>query len=108
VRLGDRYGEKAGLVMIQNAKRKGRVNEAKSIRLLEAAGYECVRAAGSLGVFDIVGISKTDIVLVQVKSNRNAGPAEIEAIQLFPAPPNARKLLHRWNDRQRLPEVKEL
>jgi Holliday junction resolvase len=94
--------------MIQNAKKKGRVNEAKSIRLLEAAGYECVRAAGSFGVFDIVGISKTDIVLVQVKSNRNAGPAEIEAIQLFPAPPNARKLLHRWNDRQRLPEVKEL
>jgi Holliday junction resolvase len=91
-----------------NTKKKGSKNERRSIRILEAAGYCCLKAGASLGVFDIVGIGSHDIVLCQVKSNRWPLAAEIEAIQLFPAPPNARKLLHRWNDRQRLPEVKEL
>jgi len=47
-----------------NCKRKGTRNEYKSIRLLEAAGYICTRAAASLGVFDIVAISETDIQAV--------------------------------------------
>jgi hypothetical protein len=36
--------------------------------LLEAAGYACTRVAASLGVFDIVGIGPSDVVLVQTKS----------------------------------------
>lgn len=38
-----------------NAKRKGTRNEHRSIRLLEAGGYACTRAAASLGVWDIIG-----------------------------------------------------
>ena len=76
--------------------------------LLEAAGYACTRAAASLGVFDIVGIGSTDIVLVQTKSNAWPRSVEMEAIKLFKAPPNCRKLIHRWRDRQRLPDVKEV
>lgn len=91
-----------------NAKGKGTRNEHRSIVLLEAAGYACTRAAASLGVWDIVGLSATDIVLCQVKSNRWPGTEETEAMQLFVAPPNARKLIHVWDDGKRMPRVKEL
>lgn len=89
-----------------NAKRKGTRNEHRSIGLLEAAGYQCSRAAGSLGVFDIIGIGSQDIVLVQVKTRDWPGSVEMEAITLFAAPPNARKLVHRWRDGRRQPDVK--
>jgi hypothetical protein len=88
-----------------NAKRKGTRNEHKSIRILENAGYACTRAAASLGRFDIVGVSSTDVVLVQVKTNGNPRPAEREALQLFQAPVNCRKLLHVWHDHKRTPVV---
>jgi len=91
-----------------NAKAKGTRNEHRSMRLLESAGYSCTRAAASLGVWDIVGIGSTDVVLVQTKTNRWPDAAEMEAMEQFPAPENARKLVHRWRDRQRLPDVKQL
>jgi Holliday junction resolvase len=91
-----------------NAKRKGSRNEHRSIRLLEAAGYACTRAAASLGVFDIIGVGATDIVLVQVKSNVWPRAEEMEQIKLFRAPANAKRLIHRWRDRVRIPDVKEL
>lgn len=47
-----------------SAKSKGSHNEHRSRRLLEAAGYACTRAAGSLGAWDLIGIGSTDIVLV--------------------------------------------
>jgi hypothetical protein len=89
-----------------NTKAKGNRQEHRSIAILEAAGYACTRAAASLGVFDIVGISATDVVLVQVKSRDWPGAVEMEAIKNFPAPPLCKKLLHRWRDRQRQPDVK--
>lgn len=89
-----------------NTKRKGARAEHKSMKVLEAEGYSCVRAAASLGVFDIVGIRSSDVALVQVKTRDWAGSAETESIRLFPAPPNARKLIHRWRDRCRVPDVK--
>lgn len=91
-----------------NCKAKGNRNEYKSIRLLEAAGYACTRAAASLGVFDVIGICKTDVVLVQVKSNEWPRSLEMEAIKEFAAPPNTRKLIHRWRDRRSRPGVKEV
>ena len=42
--------------------------EHRSIRLLEAAGYACTRAAASLGAWDIIGVGSTDFALVQVKT----------------------------------------
>jgi Holliday junction resolvase len=91
-----------------NSKAKGTRNEHRSITLLEAAGYRCTRAAASLGVFDIIGISPTDGVLVQVKTRDWPGTVEMETINLFPVPPNARKLVHRWRHRQRTPDVREV
>jgi hypothetical protein len=91
-----------------NAKRKGTRNEHKSMRIFEAAGYTCMKAGGSLGVFDFICIGRQDIVLCQVKSNVWPRPEEMESIKMFVAPSNARKLVHRWRDYQRLPDVREL
>jgi Holliday junction resolvase len=91
-----------------NTAAKGRRNEHRSKAILEAAGYAVTRAAASLGVFDLVGIGSTDVVLVQVKTRDWPGATEVEAIKLFPCPPNARKIIHRWRDRQRLPDVREV
>jgi len=94
--------------VIKNAKAKGTRNERRSARLLEAAGYRVTRAAASLGEWDLVGIGPVDVVLCQVKTRDWPGLAEMETLTLFPAPPNARKLVHRWRERQRQPDVKVL
>lgn len=91
-----------------NTKRKGTRNEWRSIRLLESAGYQCTRAAASLGVFDIIAVGAADVLLVQVKTRDWPGAVEIEAIRRFIAPANARKVVHRWRARQSLPDVREV
>ena len=93
---------------LKNCKAKGSRNERRCIRLLEAAGYACTRAAASLGAWDIIGVGSTDFALVQVKRRDWPGSVETENLKLFPAPPNCRKLVHRWRDRQRNRDVKEL
>jgi hypothetical protein len=94
--------------VIRNAKAKGTRNEHRSKALLEAAGYAVCRAAASLGVWDLIGVSATDVVLCQVKTRDWPGTAEMEALQAFPAPANCRKLVHRWRERQRVPDVRTL
>ena len=77
---------------------------------LPAVGTESLgngQVAG-LGVFDIVGISATDIVLLQVKTRDWPCGAEMEALRAFSAPPNARKILHRYRDRVALPDMREV
>lgn len=91
-----------------NRKQKGTRNEHRSIAILEGAGYRCTRAAASLGTWDIVGIGSTDVVLVQVKTRDWPGSVEMEILRSFAAPANAKKLVHRWRHRQRLPDVREL
>lgn len=51
-----------------NTKAKGSRAERKAIRLLEAAGYVCTKAGGSLGLFDVIAIGPHDVRCVQVKS----------------------------------------
>lgn len=91
-----------------NTKAKGSRNERRSIALLEVAGYQCTKAGASLGVFDVIAIGSRDIVLLQVKSNEWPRAMEMEAIRGFVAPPNARKLVHRWRDRILTPDVREV
>jgi len=93
---------------MRDVKRKGARNERRSMALLEAAGYRCTRAAASLGAWDVIGIGAADIVLVQVKTRDWPGAIEMELLRGFPAPPNARKLIHRWRDGQRMPDVREV
>lgn len=87
---------------------KGRRNEYRSIEILEAAGYWCVRSAASKGPVDLVGIGTTGMVLVQVKSNKWPSEVEMEALSNMPTPDNCRVMIHRWRDRQKLPDVKEV
>ncbi len=91
-----------------NCKGKGSRNEHRSMTILEAAGYRCTRSGASLGVFDIIGVGAADILLLQVKTRDWPGTVEMEAIRLFPVPQNARKLIHRWRERQRTPDVREV
>jgi Holliday junction resolvase len=91
-----------------NAKRKGNRNEHRSIALLEAAGYRCSRSAASLGDWDVIGIGAADVVLLQVKTRDWPGSEEMERLQLFPAPANCRKLVHRWRDGERQPDIREV
>lgn len=78
------------------------------MRLLEAMGYRCTRSAASLGEWDVIAIGPTDVLLVQVKSNRWAPPDEMAVLQEFVAPPGVRKVIHRWDSRKSLPQVREL
>ena len=93
---------------MKSAKRKGTKNEHRSRVLLEAAGYAVTRAAASLGAWDLIGVGSTDVVLVQVKTRDWPGAAEMEALTSFRVPPNCRRLVHRWRDRQRVPDVREV
>jgi hypothetical protein len=90
-----------------NTKKKGTHNEHRSMALLEASGCACTRAAASLGVFDIVGISATDIALVQVTNKGLAGRRRDGAAQAISLPA-CKKIVHRWRHRARLPDVREL
>jgi Holliday junction resolvase len=91
-----------------NGKAKGTRNEHRSMAILEALGYATTRAAASLGVWDIIGIGPTDLVLVQVKTRDWPGSVEMESLREFRCPSNAKKLVHRWRDRARIPDVWEL
>jgi Holliday junction resolvase len=93
---------------LKNAKAKGSRNERRSMALLEAAGYVCTKAGGSLGAWDVIGIGTNDFVLVQVKSNAWPGSVEMETLQLFRVPKNCKKLVHRWRDMKRAPDVREV
>ena len=93
---------------MKNPKAKGRRNEWRSMALLEAAGYQCTRSAASLGAWDIVGIGSTDFALCQVKTRDWPSAVDMETLRGFVCPPNTKKLVHRWRDRERKPDVKEL
>ena len=90
------------------AKAKGTRAEHRVMKLLELTGYECARAAGSFGVFDVFGFNENEVLLVQVKVNRTVSPAEREQMRLFRAPRNARKLVYVFTDRLRQPKVEEI
>jgi hypothetical protein len=91
-----------------NTKAKGSRNEHRSMLLLEAAGYSCTRSGASLGAWDVVAIGANDVILLQVKSRDWPGTAEMETLALFPCPPHCRKLVHRWRNRHRMPDSKEI
>jgi hypothetical protein len=47
---------------------------------LQAAGYACTRAAGSLSARDIIGIGPVDVVLVQVNTRDWPGSTEMDQL----------------------------
>lgn len=71
--------------------------ERRTQECLEAAGYTTMRTAGSHGAFDVIGVSATDIVLVQVKrGSKRPSEADVRALRELSVPPNVRTLVHYW------------
>lgn len=66
------------------------------MRLLEGEGYQTMRAAGSHGVFDIIGWDATVYKMVQVKLETPPSRAELADMVDTVVPPNAQKLIHLW------------
>jgi Holliday junction resolvase len=96
---------------LKNGKRKGTRNEHKTMRLLEQMGYVCLRSSASLGLFDVIGINKTETLCVSVKSTEWPSSVEMEQLQLFKKQkthPRCRVLVHRWKDRRLLPDIREV
>lgn len=79
---------------------------------IQNPGHRCfhvVKAGGSLGCFDLVGLGYDKIYLVQVKSNNWPGKAEMERIRevLGQLDPTVYVVeLHRWDDYARLPTIR--
>jgi Holliday junction resolvase len=92
------------------SKRKGAYYEHRAIRILEAAGYVCTRAGGSLGVFDVIAIGPRDVRAVQVKGGaRNyLSGVEREAIALLAVPANVSKEAWRFVKHARAPLIERL
>ena len=91
-----------------SAKAKGTRGEHQRKHLLEAAGYGVFRMAGSHGLFDLIAVSPTDLLCVQLKSRDWPSSLEREQLEAFRVPVNCGKLAHRWRNGARQPDVLEI
>ncbi len=91
-----------------NSKRKGTRLERKTIAMLKASGYLCIRSAASLGPFDILAINPLGLRCIQVKSNTWPRPEERESLRnaAKAMPANAFIEVWRWDDGARKPIIK--
>lgn len=93
-----------------NAKQKGARAERRAMRILEAAGYICTRAGGSLGPFDVIAISPQDVRCIQVKAGDGnyLSTVEREQIQSLTVPANVSRECWRFRNREREPVIERL
>jgi Holliday junction resolvase len=92
-----------------NTARKGRRLEHHARALLEAQGYVVVRAAGSKGPADLVGVGPADVVLVSVKAGgRYLSAVERATFTAWPVPPGVRKEVWRFVDGDRTPRIERV
>ncbi len=93
-----------------NTKAKGNRLEYKTIKLLRAAGYQCMRSAASLGPFDIIATNRLGMRCIQVKANGWPRPEERESLRAAGKnlPSQATVECWRWNDGDREPLIKLL
>lgn len=91
-----------------NARRGVRI-ERKAKGELEENGYFVIRSAGSKGALDLIAINQTEILLIQLKTQKKMGrfgpkslKKEMNILKRIPAPhwPIAKKQLWIWTDRK--------
>jgi Holliday junction resolvase len=82
---------------------KGRRKEYRVQRLLEAAGYQTIRAASSKGVADIVAVRGREVRFISVKSDNYATSIEREALQILARSAHGAYSVEIW----RMPDRKE-
>jgi hypothetical protein len=78
----------------------------RSVRLLEACGYEC--SPVQLGTFNVLAVSPIDLAVVQVRNPAARWPPfprEVAEMQQYTVPGNVKKIVHRWSKRKLLPDV---
>ena len=71
--------------------RKGYIKEIRAVHELKRGGYIAFRSAGSRSPFDVVGISSSEILLLQVKSGRKHLKDEIRKLKEIRVPKCVRK-----------------
>jgi hypothetical protein len=71
----------------------GRDREYQAMRYLEKWGYVCVRAAGSHGLWDVIGRNRDRFVLAQVKYNCKPSAAELREMVDDPVPRGTIKMV---------------
>lgn len=88
---------------------KGRAAEHRTRKVLEAAGYTCVRSAASKGRIDLVAWNTQHLRLIQVKrGGGRATPLERELLQTLDRPPGTSVELWRWPLYSREPVIEIL
>lgn len=94
-----------------NAKAKGSRSERKAKNILRDLGYDLIlKSGGSLGAFDLIGLSceYDHCLLIQVKSNRKPSKSDLDILKAFIVPKFARKEIWIFKDRVAIPEIIEL
>ena len=92
-----------------NAKAKGSRAERRAIAILEAAGYVCTKAGGSLGLFDVIAIGAIDVRCVQIKAGGEyLSGLEREAIGALTVPANVSRECWRFPDRCKSPMIERI
>jgi Holliday junction resolvase len=92
-----------------NTKAKGSRAERRAVKILEAAGYLCTKAGGSLGVFDVIAIGSLDVRCLQVKSGGEyLSGVEREQIEELRLPRNCSREVWRFPDRCRDPLIERI
>src|SRR3989337_2903404 len=92
-----------------NAKAKGARAERRAIGMLEAAGYVCTKAGGSLGLFDVVAVGREDVRCIQVKAGGEyLSGMERAEIRALVVPANVTRECWRFPDRCRAPRIERL
>lgn len=81
---------------MKNPKQKGSRQERKAKQILQQAGYLVTKAAGSLGLFDLIAENQNGIRHVQVKSNRIPDPCERKTMINMKAQLPANSTIEYW------------
>lgn len=91
---------------LKTAKRKGTRNEHRTEEHLKKLGMNVIRAAGSLGKWDLVAYDSTRVRYIQVKSNRKPPKKEWDALVADNVPDAiCTKELWIWHDYNSNPEI---
>lgn len=93
---------------LKNSKAKGSRNERRSRDIFRAAGYYVTRAGASLGEWDLVALGPHGVILCQVKTRDWPGALEMGALRESCPWPYVTRLVHRYRDGVRQPDVREL
>jgi hypothetical protein len=103
--------------MTVNTRKKGRNRELRAKKILEDAGYDVQMAPNPTRwskqndlweLWDLVGINRTSIRFIQVKTNYTAKPEWIERAKEWVCPSNCSKELWIFKDGTKAPIIKNL